>query len=160
MFAQCSAVGIHILDGSTGYTCPHGRLNDGNGNTFEESWVEGFRNNVIRAKFQRLPVIGKCDFFRSLLLCKVDESVGARNLHFVVNGGRAAIEGAAKEEGEAKDVVYLIWEIRSPGTDDGVGPRLAREVRVYLWVGISHRENKWIGRHLLNHLLGYTVTRR
>jgi hypothetical protein len=92
------------------------------------------------------------------LLCKVDESVGARNLHFVVNGGRAAIEGAAKEEGEAKDVVYLIWEIRSPGTDDGVGPRLAREVRVYLWVGISHRENKWIGRHLLNHLLGYTVT--
>jgi len=126
VFAEASPIGVKILDGAARHATFHRRLNDSDWHPLKEARIKGLRNDVVRAKLQRLTVISLRHLFRGLLLGEVDQTIRTGNFHFVVNRGRTAVERAAKKEGETQYVVDLIRKVRSTRANNGVGTRLAR----------------------------------
>jgi len=86
--------------------------------------------------------------------------MGGRQLHLVVDGGRAHVERPAEDEREAEHVVDLVGVVAAPGGDDRVGSGLARIVVGDLRIGVAHREDDGLVRHLLEHLLAHQVADR
>ena len=154
------AILIKILNRAACNTGLHGGFDNRHRYALKEAWIEGFRNNVVGAKLQRLTVIGLCHFFRRLLLSKVDKAIRTGKFHLVVNRGRTTIQCATEQEGEAEDVIYLVWKVRPACANNGVWPGLASKVWVNLRIWIGHRQNQGVGRHLLKHVLSDTVTGR
>ena len=71
------------------------------------------------------------------------------DLHFLVDRGRAHVERAAEDEGEAEDVVDLIRIIAAAGRDNAIGAHCLCRGRRDLGVGIGHRKNNRRRCHLL-----------
>jgi hypothetical protein len=78
---------------------------------------------------------------------EVRDRAHARELHLLVDGGRADVERAAEDEREAQDVVDLVREVRAPGRDHGIRPRRLRHVRHDLGLGVGKREDQGFCRH-------------
>ena len=157
MLAQRAAILIEIFNRPTRDACFHGSFDNGYWYSLKKTRIKWLRNDVLRTKLQRLTIVGQGHFFRCLLLCKVNKPIGTGDLHFVVDRGGATVQCASEQEGEAENVIYLVGEVRTTGANNRIGARLSREIRMNLWIRVCHGQNKWVWRHLLNHVLGHTV---
>lgn len=72
-------------------------------------------------------------------------------LHVFIDSGRADIERAAEDEGEAEDVVDLVREVGAAGADHRIGACRTRIVRHDLRHGIGERHHQRLVAHLLDH---------
>ena len=84
------------------------------------------------------------------------ECEGGSDLHFFVDAGGAAIEGAAEDAGEGEDVIDLVGEVGASRTNDASAGAFC-EVGHDFGGGVSHGEDDGIDRHGADHIFGYDV---
>ena len=87
------------FDGCLGNSCTD--LND-------ESWVNGFWNEVVAAKLQVVDLIDVVDDIGYGLLGQVSDGVNGGQFHLLVDGCSVNVKGTAEDVGEADDVVNLV----------------------------------------------------
>jgi hypothetical protein len=78
-------------------------------------WSNGRRDQVVRAEGLGLAAIGACGDIGRLLAGKLGDRLDGGELHFLVDRGRAGIERAAEDIGEAQDVVDLVGIVGAAG---------------------------------------------
>ena len=141
------AVGLQVLDRPGGDAGGHGGGGHRRGDHFHETGVEGLGDQVLRAEAQVLAAIGLADDVRGPGAGQGGDGLDAGALHVLVDLGRATIQGATEQEGEAEDVVDLVGVVGAPGGDDRVRPGGLGLLRRDLRVGVGEGEDQGILRH-------------
>ena len=90
----------------------HGGLGHGHRHGADQARVERRRDQVFGAVAQPPAAIGGGHLVRHLLAREGGDGVGGGDLHGIVDGGRAHVERAAEDVGEAQDVVDLVGVVR------------------------------------------------
>ena len=104
------------------------------------------------AKAVRLPAIGSSDFFRHGFARQLRNGAGGGNLHRIIDRRRADIERAAKDEGEAKDIIDLIGIIRPARRHNRIRPRGLCIGRGDFRIRIGHGKDDWRRCHFHHHM--------
>ncbi len=152
--AQLRDIGFHVHDRAARDAGVHGGLGDRRRHEGDQPRIERHRDDVVRAELRSRAICGR-DLVGHVLARERGERVGGRDLHLHVDGGRAHVEGAAEDVGEAEHIVDLIRVVGSPGGHDGVAAHLGHLLRRNLRIGIGHGEDDRLVRHGLDHLLGH-----
>ena len=151
--AQLRLIGLHVGDRLARHAGIHGGLGDRRRHVGDQPRIERHRDDVVGPVF-RPGAVGGGDLVRHVLARELGERAGGRDLHLHIDGGRAHVERAAEDVGEAEHVVDLVRIVGAPGRHDGVGAHgrdlLDRDLRV----GIGHGEDDRLRRHQLDHVLG------
>ena len=142
-------IGVEIVDRARGDAALASSPGDGRRDAQDQARVERRGDQEVRAEGRRLFGIGLGGDVRRLLARKRRDGADGRHLHLLVDGARAAIERSPEDVGEAEHVVDLVGEIRAPGADHGVGPRLAGDLRHDLGRRIGERQDQRLRRHVL-----------
>ena len=100
---------------------------------------------------QHLTAIGLGDRVRNVLACQKGNGLGGGDLHLLVDLAGPNVERAAKDVGEAEDVVHLVRIIRPAGGDDGIGADLLRLFGHDFGNRIGHCEDDRPVGHRLDH---------
>ena len=114
--------------------------------------IEWLGNQVFGAELHVLDTVRRGNDIRLLGVGQIGERAHRRELHRLVDRGRADVECAAKDERKAQNVVHLVRKIRAAGGDDSVGPRRLGDVGHDLGLRIGEREDQRLGRHRLQKL--------
>ena len=67
--------------------------------------VELTRDEIVRPETDVLRTVGSSDDIRLLGLCELGDCPNRRELHLLIDGASAHVEGAAEDEGEAENVI-------------------------------------------------------
>ena len=110
---EAAAIGLEVGDRLLRDAGLHRRLGDSDGHDPDQPRIERLGNDVLAAEARADAAIGRSDRFRHVLAGKLGQGLGGGDLHFVVDAGRAHVERAAENEGEAEDVVDLVRIIAS-----------------------------------------------
>ena len=152
--AEALLVGIEVLDRPGCHPTVHGCLGDGRSDLDDQARVERLGDEIFRAELEVFAAVGEGHDLRGFGHGQIGDRLDAGELHFLVDDGSAAIEGAAEDEGEAKNVVDLVRVIRAPGGHHHVGPRRHRLLRLDLGIGIGECQNQGLFSHALDHVRG------
>ena len=114
--------------------------------------IKRLGNQVLRAKGQTLARIGRRDHLALFRLCQFGNGVHRSDFHLDRDGGCASIQGAAKNIGEAQNVVHLVGVVGAPSGHDGIVTNLFDLFRENFRRRIGQRQDQWLGRHFLDHL--------
>ena len=125
----------------------HGGLRHGGRLPDQHARIEGFGDDVLAAEFHALHAVGAQHGIGHVFLGQGGQRARGGQLHFVVDGGGAHVQGAAENEREAQDVVHLVGIIRAAGGHDGVGPRGHGHVVGDFGIGVGQGEDDRVGRH-------------
>ena len=99
---------LQVGDRLAGDARLHRGLGDGERDRRDQPGVEGHRDDVLRAEFRAVALVGGGDVVGHVLAGEGGERFGRGDLHGVVDGGGADIERAAEDVGEAEHVVDLV----------------------------------------------------
>ncbi len=157
--AELVAIGLEVLDRTTGDAAFHRRFRDRRRDVGDEPRIERARNEVVGAERRRRFAIRLRDELRRLRLRESGQRAHGGELHLFVDRARAAVERAAKDEGKAQRIVDLVRIVGAAGSDQAIGPRFFCDLRPNLRLGIRHRENDRLVRHLRDHLGGQHAAR-
>src|SRR5690606_14070380 len=146
------AVGVQILDGPGGDTAGHGGLDHREGDFLDQARIEGLGNQVFTAELELLAGVGRGGGLGDRPGGQIGDGPHAGLLHLGIDGGGAAVEGAAEDEREAEDVVHLVGVVGASGGEDGVGAGGAGHLRHDLRHRVGHGEDQRIPGHLLDHV--------
>ena len=153
---QLVAVGRPVLDRLAGDAGFHGRPGHRLGNGDDQARIERRRDDVLGAVAQ-LRGVGGVDLVGNVLAREGGEGPGSGQLHFVVDGAGANVEGAPEDVREAEHVVDLVRIIGTSGGHDGVGPHLLDRLGRDLGIRVGHGEDDRIVGHGLDHVLAHRV---
>ena len=92
------AIGGKIVDRAGGDASFHRGLGDGAGHDADQTRIKGLGDKIFSAKGQLFALISCGCFGRRGRAGKSGDTVNARDLHFVVDRGRAHIKCTAKDE--------------------------------------------------------------
>ena len=145
-------IGLVVCDRALGDAAFLRRLRDRRGDPQNQAWVERRGNQIIRTEDQRIAVCSGARGFPHLFLGETGNGMHGSHLHFLVDRAGAAVKRAAEDIGEAKDIVDLIGEVRTPGTDHGVIALGAREIGHDFRHRVGKRHDHGLWRHLLEKL--------
>jgi hypothetical protein len=149
--AERRPVGVQIGERARRDPGLHRRLRHRRRDARDEARVERLGDDVLRTEADRLDAVGERHLLGGLGLGELGDGTRRGQLHLGVDGGRTHVQGAAKDEREAKDVVDLVRIVRAPGGDDTVGACFARSLGGYLGVGVGERQDQRLLRHFLHH---------
>ena len=152
---QALAVGVHVRDRLARDAAIHRRLRHIRRNFGNQPRIERGGDDVVRAEFQPLALIGGGDFVGHVLLGQFRQRARGGDLHLLIDGARAHIERAAEDVRKAQHVIDLVRIVRTAGGDDGVLAHFVHFFRRDLRIGIGHGEDDRLLRHRLDHLLGH-----
>ena len=116
--------------------------------------VEGLGDEIIRSKAQFGLAVGVAHRIGHVFFGQGGNGSGGGELHLGGDAGRAAVEGSAKDVGEAQDVVDLIGVVGAARGDEGVFPRVASFGVVDFRGGVGQGEDDGRGAHGAHHVLG------
>ena len=150
--AQRQAIAVHVEDRLGRYARIHRCLCDCCRHNFHQPRIERRGNDIINAKACLQPAISGRDFLGHLLARKLGDRARGRDLHFLVDRRRADIERAAEDEGETKDIIDLIGIVRTPRGNDAIGAHRLGIGRRDFGIGVRHRKDDRLRRHLADHL--------
>ena len=150
--AQACAISVHIGNRLLRDARIHRCFCHGRGDDFHEARVERRRDNIITAEFVHYAAISSRHFFGHGFTRQLCQGMRCRNLHGFVDRRGAHVERPAEQEGEAQDIVDLIWKIRPSRRNDRIGPRRARHRWRDFGIGVRHGKNDWLRRHRLHHI--------
>ncbi len=159
-FAQLLHIQVEVGDRARGYARVHCRLGHRRRDLDDQARIEGCGDEVFRPEGDVLLAIGGGDDVGLLGHGEVGDGMHAGEFHRLVDGGRAHVERAAENEGEAEDVVHLVRKVRAAGGDDRVGPGGLGQVGLDFRLRIGEREDQRLVRHLLHHLWLQHLARR
>ena len=144
-------IGGEVFDGARGHARIHRRFGDRRGDAHNQARVEGFRDDVFGAERKFFAAIGGGDFVVLPGAGKLGNGGDTGELHFFGDGGRAHIQRATENEGEAQHVVDLVRVVRTPGGDDAIRTGAFGVFRADFRVRVGERENQRARRHFLHH---------
>ncbi len=150
--AQLGDIALLVQDRLLRHPGRHGGARHGRRHRGDQARIERGRDQVVLAVAQAQAAIGDADLVRHLGARQVRDRMGGGDLHLVIDAGRAHVQGAAEDVGEAQHVVDLVRIVRAAGRHDRVGPDLLDLLGRDLGIGIGHREHDRLGRHALDHL--------
>ena len=152
---QFVAVGLHVDDGLARHAGIHGRLGHRLGDRPDQAGVERRRDDVFGSVAQVAAPIRRVHFVGHVFAGEVGEGVGGGDLHGVVDGAGAHVQGPAEDVGEPQHVVDLVGIIGAPGGDDGVRADRLDLGRRDLRLRIGHGEDDRFVGHGFHHRLGH-----
>ena len=126
---QRSAIGIKIFNRSRRHAGVHRRLGNCGGNGRDQSRIEGFRNQVVRAEFEIGLAVRASDDFGLLGLRQPGNGMDCCQLHWLVDLRRAHVQSTTKNEREAKHIVDLVGVVGPTGGNHGIRPHGLHKVR-------------------------------
>src|SRR5690606_7427392 len=148
---QLLAVGHHVLDRTLGDAGVHRGLGHGRGQLDQQARVEWTGDQVFGAEVRDLVAVGAAQV-GGFLARRRRDGVHAGDLHLLVDAGRADVQRATEQVGEAQGVVDLVRVVRTAGGDDRVRAHAARvlgqDLRVRVGQGQDHRVGGHGGHHL------------
>ena len=77
-----------------------------------------------------------------------------RQFHLFIDSRCANIQRATEDKREAKDVVDLVWIVRTTGANDGIRTHFFRQRRQNFRFRVRQRQDHWRTSHFLHHFLG------
>ena len=157
---QPLAVGIEILDRPGGDAARHGRPGDRNRQLDRKARVERLRDDALGSVEDAGPAVRRRHRVGRRGPGHCGDRVRARDLHRIVDRGRADVQGAAENEWEAQDVVDLVGIVAAARGDDRIGSRRARVFGLDFRHRVRERQNQRPLRHGLHHGLGHQARRR
>ena len=146
--AEGFRIGLEILERPRGDAAIHRGLRDRRRDAQDQARIERARDQRLRAEGMRLAAIGARHHLGRRLAGKAGDGLHGGGLHLLVDRGRADIERAAEDVGEAQDVVDLVRIVRAAGADHRVGPRGLGLFRHDLRIRIGERHDQRARRHL------------
>ena len=149
--AQLCPVGVHVDDGTPGDAAVHGGGRHRGRNGRDQPRIERHRDDVFGPVFRPDAIRGG-DLIGNVLPRQRGECLRGGDLHLHVDGGRAHVERAAEDVGEAEHVVDLIGVVGTAGRHDGVVADLRHFLGANFRIGIGHGEDDRLCRHRLDHL--------
>ena len=152
ILSETLAVGFEILDRPGRHTGLHRRLRHRRCQLNQQTRVERLRNQMVRPELQILTLGTLGDHIGSLHPRQLGNRMDTGHLHLVVDRGRADIERAAEDVGEAQHVVDLVRKVRAPGGDQRIRTDFTRQVGHDLWHRVGQRQNQRPLGHALDHL--------
>ena len=75
----------------------------------DESWVYGFRYEIVGTEGEVVYVVHLVNYVWYRLLCKICDGVNGSYLHFLVDGAGVDVQSTTEDVRETDDVVYLVW---------------------------------------------------
>ena len=125
----------------------HGGLRHRGSDAQDQPGIERARNQRLLAERMRLAAVSAGHHFGRRFACETRDRLHGRSLHLLVDGGRAHIERAAEDVGEAQDVVDLVRIIRPAGADHRVRTRGLCLFGHDFRIRIGERHDERLGRH-------------
>ncbi len=150
---QPAAIGVVVRDRLLRHACLGGSTRHRHRHVEQHAVIERLGDEVLAAEGESLAAIGAQNGVGHFLFRQLRQGVRGGQLHLVIDGGGAAIERAAEDEGEAEDVVDLVRVIGAARGHDDVGPRRAGFVISDLRIGIGHGEDDGVIGHRPDHVL-------
>ena len=145
------------LDRLLGHPAVDGRLGHRRRLPDQHARIERLGDDVLATELHTFHAVGAADRIRHVFLGQRGQRPRGRQLHRVVDGGGAHVEGAAEDERKAEDVVHLVGEVGAPGGHDYVGARTNGQFVGNLGVRVGHGEDDGILGHAQQHLRGDAV---
>ena len=116
-------------------------MGDGNRNGGNQAWIERFGNDVILAVHQRLSAVSSHNFFTRRGFSQIRDGAHGSHFHRFIDAGRAHIQRPPEKIGETEDVIHLIREIGTTGSDNGVIARGVYLFRHDFRYGVGQRQH-------------------
>ena len=157
---QALPVGLEVRDRPGRDPAVHRRPGDRDRQLHREARIERLRDEAVGAERQALQAVGGGDRLGRGGPRDRGDRLGAGDLHLLVDGGRADVQGAPEDEREAQDVVDLIGVVAATGRDQGVGPRGAGVLRLDLGHRVGQRQDQRPFGHGPHHRLIEQTRRR
>ncbi len=145
---EAVAISVPVLDRLLGNTRFHRCPRHGGRDAQDQALVERVGDDVLGAEHGRRT--GGRNF-EARLMGQLGNGAHRRQLHFLVDRGRAHVERTPEDERETQDVVDLVGIVRPPGADHGVGTRGLGQFRRDFWIGVGQRQDQRLWRHLEQH---------
>mmetsp|Transcript_6694 Transcript_6694/g.28042 ORF Transcript_6694/g.28042 Transcript_6694/m.28042 type:complete len:406 (-) Transcript_6694:2611-3828(-) len=114
--------------------------------------IEGLGDQIVRAEGQLLAGVGGGHFVRGLGLGQRGDLAHAGQLHALGDLGRAAVQRAAEDVGEAQDVVDLVGIVRPAGGHDAVRPHGLGQLGPDLGLGVGQGQDDGLVGHVADHV--------
>ncbi len=149
---QLIDIGVEVGDRARRHAGVHRRLRHRWRDFDNQAWIEGLRNDVVRAEAQILIAIGGGHHFALLRMGQLSNGMNRRQLHLFVNGSGTDIQRATEDEREAENVIHLVRVIRTAGADDGIRAHGFGQWRQDLRLRVCQSEDQRRTRHLHHHL--------
>ena len=111
----------------------------------DQAWVEGLRDDVLRAEHRGRTAIRGGHDLAGLHARQHRDGLDAGDLHLLVDRGGAYVQRAAEDEREAQDVVDLIGIIGAAGGHDRVGARGAHRFGQDFRIRIGQGKDQRLG---------------
>ena len=151
---QALAVGRNVCNGASGHARLGSSLCHSGGNAQDQAGVKRCGDQVVGAELQLLALVGGGDFVRYVLLGQCGDFAHAGQLHAFRDLGRAAVQCATEDVGEAQHVVHLVRIVRTAGGDDAVRAHGLGQLGADFWLWVGQRQDDGLVRHGLDHLCG------
>jgi len=145
---QVEVVFLPVCNLDLGDARCHGSLSDSLREALNETGVKRSGHDVVRTESELLTVVGSGDDIRNWLFSKGSQCKGAVHLHPLVDFWRSSVECTSEKEGEAHDIVDLIWIVRTTSGDDSVRTHRLGECRGNLGLWVGHSKDDWLLSHL------------
>ena len=113
----------------------------------DESWVDRFRDEIVRAKGEVVYMINVVHNIGHWLLGQVGDSMYGSHLHFFVDSLGMNVEGTAEDIGETNYVVNLVGVVAASGRHQHVGAACHRIFITNLWHGVCQRKHDGLVGH-------------
>jgi hypothetical protein len=138
---QALAVGVEVVDRPARHAGVDRRLGHRGRDLHDQARVERFGNQIFGTERELLYAISAGDDFAGFLAGESGDCVHSGDLHLACDRGRAGIECAAEHEGEAQNVVDLVWIVGAAGRDHCIVANGLGLFRKNLGRGIGERED-------------------
>ena len=151
---------IPIGDRAGRHTARHGGTRNRGRDLRNQARIEWFRDQIIAAESRTRFAVCHRDNIGLFGLGEFGDGIDRGKLHRFIDRGRANVKRAAEYEGEAQDIVDLIWVIGPAGSDHRVIAYFANFLRQDFRCGIGERQDQRICSHAFDHILFQYATRR
>ena len=150
--SQLVTIGFQVRNRTASDAAFHGCLGNGNRNGGNQAWIERFGDDVILAIHQRLSAVSGHNFFTRRGFGQISNGAHGSHFHRFIDAGRAHIQRPPEKIGETENVIHLIREIGTAGSDNGVIARGVYLFRHDFRHGVGQRQHQRFVCHRLHHL--------
>ena len=157
-FAQMLLVVIPVGNFPAGYATVHGSLGHGSTDLCDKSWVNRFRNEVLRSEGEVIDMINLIYDVGHWFLSKLCDSFRCSHFHLLVDGRGMHIERTTEDIREANDIVYLVRLVGTPRRHEYVRSCGHCILIAYLRHWVCKGKHDRIGSHGADHVLSEDIT--